>query len=139
MEFRYDHLTTQDLRGTSRAELLVNIEANLSVVDADGPVFQEDLFPVAELARDLSRWAAQPEEKRENFEWESMSYDEKGTVRIHATEAGWRLGSVQTPDSWSRPVSWPELLGSIRDYVARVRRDIEALGIDSAFIEANDD
>ncbi|MFD8915599.1 hypothetical protein [Streptomyces sp. NPDC059575] len=138
MEFRYTHLTTQDLRGDSHAELLVNIEADLAIVDSGGLVFEEALFPVAELARDLAEWLRQPEDWRSNFDWESMSYDEKGTVRIHSTEAGWRLGSVQTPDVWSLPVTWPELIRSIREFVAAVRRDVESLGLDSRFIEDGD-
>ena len=136
VEFVYRDLGAPDLarRGlrpdtASRAVLLVDLEADLVVRDGDRVVFEEGLFPVAELAYALTAWLHRPDDERGDFAFDSMSYGEVGIIRIAGSAEGWRVGSVCEPDVWSSPVAWDSLLTALRGFVDAVRRDVTALGV----------
>ncbi|GAA1100080.1 hypothetical protein [Kitasatospora arboriphila] len=114
--------------------LLVDIEADLVISDDGRTVWNEDGFPVAELARALSLWLRLPDGERRDFAFDSMSYDVPGAVRITATEGGWRVGSVFAPDTWGSPTTWPRLVVDLAAFIATVREGVIALGIKPDFI-----
>ncbi|MFF7280634.1 hypothetical protein [Streptomyces griseorubiginosus] len=136
MILSYTNFTTQDLRGDSVEQLFTNIEADLRVVDGDRVIYAEVLFPVAELAAELSRWLGASPTRSADFELDSMSFAEKGAVRIVRGDEGWRFGSVFSPDVWGRPLDDGELQAEIREFAARVRSDVTAAGIDPGFLDA---
>src|SRR5688572_7343902 len=105
MLITYGRLNTSDLRGTTQADYLISIDADLQILDGARCVFEEPSFPVLELARSLSQWLSEP--ARSDFAFESMSYEEVGAVTVRASQGGWIFGSVFEPTA-SSPVGWDE-------------------------------
>lgn len=138
MILSYANFTTQDLRGDSVEQLFTNIEADLRIFDGERVVYSEVLYPVAELAAELARWIQESTDRREDFELNSMSFAEKGSVRIVRGADGWRIGSVFSPDAYSRPLSEDELIAEIRGFVVQVRADVTGAGIDPRFLDLGD-
>lgn len=108
--------------------LLADIEADLAIRDGDHVVWDEILFPVAELACALVDWLRQPGPDRGDFAFDSMSYPEPGAVRIAGSDEGWRVGSAFVPGAWTSPVDRDGLEAEIRRFVAAVRQDVETIG-----------
>ncbi len=132
----YTNFTTRDLRGSSLGELLVNIEADLTISDGDRIVYSEPLLPVAELAMELAAWIRQQKDDREDFSFDSISLEESGSVRIRASQGKWVIGSVFEPDAWTRPIGDEALAAEIGRFFAGVRADVAAAGIDPRFMDA---
>ncbi|MET9012083.1 hypothetical protein ABZX74_14355 [Streptomyces olivaceoviridis] len=133
----YENLNTSDLprRGMTPATapvhvLLVDLEADLVIRDGERTVCAVEDFPVAELARALVTWLEQDGEgqAREGFRFESMSFEELGTVRIEETGGGWRVGSVFEPDDWTAPVPWEVLVAELTRFTEAVREGVTDLG-----------
>ncbi|MGW8700687.1 DUF7878 domain-containing protein [Streptomyces eurythermus] len=137
MIFSYSNFTTQDLRGTSVEQLFTNIEADLRVADDDVLVYEEVLFPVAELASELLGWISETEDERSDFALDSMSFSEKGVITITRTPGGWRIGSIFSPGVHSAVIDELSLLREIRRFATMVRRDVAAAGIDTTFLSEN--
>ena len=128
MNLTYDYLHTEELRGTTHADYLVSIDANFRIQDGESLVYEEPSFPVVELARSLLSWLNDPD--RDGFEFNSMSFEEVGSVTVLRTPSGWKFGSVFAAGSSSAPADWPEVEQCCRDFISRVARDLVALGID---------
>ncbi|MFI9275274.1 hypothetical protein ACIGXM_31865 [Kitasatospora sp. NPDC052896] len=116
-------------------ELLVNIEADLTISDSEQVVYSEPLFPVAELAMELAAWICGPGGELSDFAFESMSFEEVGSVRIVAGQEGWRVGSVFEPDTWTGPIDRAALVTEIGRFFANVRASVAAAGIDPRFMD----
>ncbi|MFI6875153.1 hypothetical protein ACIBL6_17125 [Streptomyces sp. NPDC050400] len=113
--------------------LLLDIEAELSILEQGRMVWSEREFPVAELAYHLARWLQSPGVGHEDFELDSMQAEE-GLIRIVNSAEGWRIGSLYTPDFWTAPVPWSVLVTAIEQLDRAVRDGIAALGIEPDFI-----
>ncbi len=140
MKFEYRNVGAPDLprRGLTASTappeiLLVDIEADLLIGDDGRTVWSEDGFPVAELDCDLSRWLRFADGGRGDFTFDS-SFDEPGAVRIVATDEGWRVGSVYSPDTYSSPATWESLVQDLVEFVEAVRAGVSALGANPDFI-----
>lgn len=125
----YDGLDAGELQGGTQADYLVAVDAHLRVFDGDLVVYEEPCFPVLELARALKVWLDHPD--RRDFEFESMSFEELGTVAIRMTGAGWRLGSAFSSAA-SSIIGWDEVERCVRAFVHAAERDLAALGVDPA-------
>ncbi|MFE1446993.1 DUF7878 domain-containing protein [Streptomyces olivaceoviridis] len=141
----YENLNTSDLprRGMTPATapvhvLLVDLEADLVIRDGERTVCAVEDFPVAELARALVTWLERDGEgqAREGFRFESMSFEELGTVRIEETGGGWRVGSVFEPDDWTAPVPWEVLVAELTRFTEAVREGVTDLGAAPLLIPA---
>lgn len=128
MEMTYDQLNANEIGGATQADYLVSLDADFRIRDGAELIYEEPSFPVVELARSLLVWLADPD--RGDFEFESMSFEEVGTVAVRNTGEGWVVGSVLTPDSSSSPVEWAEVERCISTFVSRVEADLAALGLD---------
>jgi hypothetical protein len=124
----YNELNSTDLRGTTPADYLVSLEATLCVSVGGVAVYEEPAFPVAELARSLKTWLADPD--RGDFEFESMSFEEVGAVAIRRSQSGWLVSSVFAPSSSSSPLEWVVVRRSVLSFIRRVEDDLVALGVD---------
>lgn len=113
--------------------LLLDIEADLSMWEDGRVVWSEEAFPVAELAYHVALWLQSPDAGREDFELDSMQAD-PGLIRITGSDEGWRVGSIYTPDFWTSPVTWDELVAELEQFDRCVRDGVAAMGIDPAFI-----
>ncbi len=129
----YDRLDLDDLRGTSQADYLVVADATLQIIDRDGVIYEEPSFPVVELARGLLRWM--DDSTRGDFDLESMSFEETGTVSIVHTSTGWVLGSIYAERS-SEAVEWDEVERCVAAFIARVERDLRSADVDAALVLA---
>jgi predicted type IV restriction endonuclease len=132
--FHFESIGAPDLRVTTLADLLVNIEADFEVRDGDQVLYAERAFPVAELARELARWKSSPGDDRPDFAFDSMSFDEAGAVTVVRDGESWVVGSVFEPGKHTAPVSWPELATEVDNFVDRVRRGVDSLGLDPGFL-----
>lgn len=90
-------------------------------------IYSEVAFPVAELARELSRWLH--DGLSEPFRFTSLLFQE-GVVTISQAAEGWVVSSIFVEDS-SQPVDRATLEAAIRDFVDRVKADVTALGLDT--------
>lgn len=79
-------------RGTTQADYLIAFDAVLRVVIGDETVYAEPGFPVVELARSLTTWLGSPDQG--DFEFDSMSFEEIGSIAFRQSTAGWTFGSV---------------------------------------------
>ncbi|MCO5969605.1 DUF7878 domain-containing protein [Actinoallomurus soli] len=117
------------------AVLLVDIEADLVLIDGDRIVWSEERFPVAELARQLMQWLQTADGS--DFEFDSMSYAETGAVCVVRSDGGWRVGSVfEPPKLWTSPLPWEALAAMVRAFVGEVCMSVLAIGIEPGFIAA---
>ncbi|WP_174257693.1 hypothetical protein [Phytoactinopolyspora alkaliphila] len=128
MLMTYDHFNTDELRGTSQADYLISIDADFRIQDGDTLVYKEPSFPIVELARSLLIWMNNPD--RGDFAFDSMAFEEVGSVQVRQALAGWTFSSVFAPRSPSAPVEWSEVERCVRDFVAQVERDLAAFGLD---------
>ncbi len=126
----YDRLNTDELRGSTQADYLVSLDAHFRLVDGDLAFYDEPAFPVVELARSLSIWLDAPE--RGDFEFDSMSYEEVGSVAVRQSDAGWTFESVFAPNASTAPVDWAEVDRCCREFVSKVEADLVTLGLDPA-------
>ncbi|NYV73502.1 hypothetical protein HW445_04040 [Streptomyces sp. UH6] len=113
--------------------LLLDIEAELSILEEGRVVWSEEAFPVAELAYELALWLRSPAAGRESFELDSMQAD-AGLIRIVGSAEGWRIGSNFTPHFWTSPVAWDALVAEIKRFDRSVREGVAAMGIEPSFI-----
>lgn len=111
------------------ADLALAVDGDFQILLGDRVIFAEPSFPVAELASSLFRWV---KGGRGEFTFESMSYEEEGTVMIRRTDLGWVVGSVFTPDVVSSPVPWSDVEACVLAFVSDLERDLGALGLDSS-------
>lgn len=128
MEITYDQLHTAELRGTAQADYLIAFDAELRVVIGGETVYAEPGFPVVELARSLRIWLGNP--GRGDFEFDSMSFEEVGSVAFRQTTAGWTFASVFRTGASTAPVDWVDVEQGCRRLVSRVEPDLAALGFD---------
>lgn len=128
MEMTYDHLNTGELRGATQADYLIVFDAALRVVIGDETVYAEPGFPVVELARSLRIWLGNP--VRGDFEFDSMSIEEVGSVAFRKSPSGWTFSSVFQAGASTTPVDWAEIEQCCRRLVSRVEADLTALGLD---------
>ncbi|MEU3901295.1 hypothetical protein [Streptomyces sp. NPDC045251] len=132
----YREINASDLRGSTVADYLVNIEATFEVVDGREVIYSEPFFPVAELARELARWVSLGEVRAPDFFFSSLSFEESGAVRILRSQSGWTVGSMFTPEAKTAPVSWNGLAACIDEFIATVRRDVIELGFSPDLIDS---
>ncbi|MFI5729196.1 hypothetical protein ACIA49_03685 [Kribbella sp. NPDC051587] len=118
-------LDVSELQKKTQADILVQVDADFRMVEGERVLFAEDAFPVVELARSLLGW-----DREEDFSFNSMSYEEIGSVRITREEAGWVFGSVFEPGVVSRPVPWSEVEACVTSFVEKVRLGLVAVGLD---------
>lgn len=130
LEMFYDHWRTDELRGTTQAGYLIALDACLHLTDGGVTVVKETGFPVVELARSLLVWLEGSTEG--DFEFESMSYEGSGLIRIQKTGAGWVFGSVFAPGKTTAPTDRADVEECCRRFVAKVESELEELGIDPA-------
>jgi hypothetical protein len=131
VEIRYSEIDLSDLRVNTLADFLVNMEADIEILDHERIIYSERSFPVVELARELAAWVAKGEEGGiADFSLSSMSFDVDGAIEITTSPSGWIIGSVFTPDLRSAPMSWGDLVEALSGFIARVRSDVHRLGFD---------
>src|SRR5689334_2396034 len=127
MEMTYDRLNTDSLRGATHTDYLIATDAQFRLADGDVPIYDEPGFPVVELARSLLSWLSDP--GRDDFEFDSMSYEDVGAVTVRKTAAGWEFGSVFASDVVTAPVDWAEVVRCCQSFIARVEADLSMLGL----------
>jgi hypothetical protein len=132
IKFLYEDLNSDDLRGYTVADLLVNVEADFQIVHLGRIIYSELAFPVAGLAREFAIWLNGARER--GFDFASLSFDESGAVAIHRVGDGWSVGSIFEPDKEISPLPWSEVRLAIDEFINRVRSDAEVLGLDNSFI-----
>ncbi|WP_203338448.1 DUF7878 domain-containing protein [Nocardioides limicola] len=128
MDLTYDHLSTDELRGTTQTDYLVALDAHFRIRDDDVTIYDEPGFPVVELARSLLIWLRDPDPG--DFDFDSMSYEESGALAIRRSPSGWTFGSVFAPDAAARPVDRAEVDRCCQRFVAQVEEDLANLGLD---------
>lgn len=128
MEMSYDRLDAADLRGSMQSDYLVALDARFRLADGGVVICDELGFPVVELARSLFLWLADPE--REDFEFDSMSYEEAGALVLRRRTGGWTAESAFAPGGSTSTVGWAEVERCCGELIARVERDLLALGVD---------
>lgn len=128
VEITYNRLNAEELSGATQADYLVSLDAHLRVIDGALTIYDEPDFPVVELARSLLIWLDDP--NRSDFEFDSMSYEEVGSIAVRKNSAGWTIESVFAPGGSSSPLSWTEVENSCREFISRVASDLHRLGFE---------
>ncbi|HVK26560.1 MAG TPA: hypothetical protein VM677_34865 [Actinokineospora sp.] len=136
MLMTYDHLNSDELRGTTQADYLVALDADFRMEENNGVlIYRESAFPVVEFARHLLIWLNDP--NRGDFEFNSMSFEEPASVALRHTKSGWTFTSIFAPGRSSVPVGWTEVERCSRAFVSRVERDLVALGLEPGALLRN--
>lgn len=84
LQVTYANFADSDLRGELLADYLIAIDADFEIREGDRIIYAEPTFPVVELARSLVSWMIVG--RRDEFAFESLSFEESGAVTI--TQAG---------------------------------------------------
>ncbi len=132
MMLTYDRLGSSDLRGFTRADVLVAVDAELRIKAGSDFSLVEPGFPVVELARAIRIWL--DSQDRQAFAFDSMSFEERGSVSIVQTPTGWRFESMLEPGVVSDPLPWDEVEEELRRFILQVGADLANLGIDAGLI-----
>ncbi|WP_052398284.1 hypothetical protein [Streptomyces sp. NRRL F-5123] len=137
MKIDYDRFGAPDLRGRTLADFLINVEADLKIVEGDEVVYSERSFPVAELARELNQWMEEAGEvpPEDGFCFQSLSFEEPGAVVVSQVGSGWIVGSSLEPGKITRILAWTDLRVTISDFIDKVRRDLVGIGLDPRIID----
>ncbi|BCW16731.1 hypothetical protein NtRootA4_37100 [Arthrobacter sp. NtRootA4] len=128
MRLSYANLDSDNIGGTSQADYLVGLDADLNVSEGPALLFREPAFPVVELARSLFLWLN--DANRGDFMFDSMSFEEVGAVSLTRGSSGWVVGSVFRPDMVSNPLDWAEVESSCREFLSQIEFDLLSLGLD---------
>jgi hypothetical protein len=131
MLLTYANLSTEDVRGSTPAHYLVGVEADFRIEDEGRIVYEEPSFPVCELARSLHTWIRSGL-RRDDFVFESLSFEELGVVTIERRPGGWVFRSTFTPEVVSSEVPWVEVQRTIEQFTARLGADLTAAGMDAS-------
>lgn len=119
----------RDLRGSTLADYLIAIDADFEIREGDRIIYAEPRFPVVELARSLASWMTDGE--RDDFAFESLSFEESGVVTITRTRVGWRLSSIFTPEVVSSDIYNSELDACIQEFIDRAATYLTERGHDA--------
>ncbi|MFK4641089.1 hypothetical protein ABIA52_003978 [Paenarthrobacter histidinolovorans] len=128
MRLSYASLDGDNIGGTSQADYLVGLDADLTVSEGPAPLYRELAFPVVELARSLFLWLN--DANRGDFMFDSMSFEEIGAVSLTRGSSGWVVGSVFSPDVLSNPLDWAEVESGCREFLSQIEFDLLSLGLD---------
>ncbi|WP_157416326.1 hypothetical protein [Agromyces allii] len=129
MRIEYSNIDFSDLHGDLLADYLIAIEADLKLLDDDGSlIYVEPYFPIVELARSLTTWLIGG--NGNDFRFDSLSFEEQGTVTILSEGPGWYVFSSFAPDTRSSPHDWVQVQTCVTDYIRRVRIDLTHQGLD---------
>ncbi|GAB78187.1 DUF7878 domain-containing protein [Austwickia chelonae] len=128
MEIAYDRLNSHELTGTTQTDYLVALDAHFMLIEDDTTIYDEPGFPVVELARSMVLWLRNPDNR--DFIFDSMSYEEVGSVIIRQDALGWTFTSVFAPDAVTAPIDRNEVERCCRSFVSRVEADLWELGVD---------
>ncbi len=129
MRFEFANIRFGDLRGTSQADYLIAVDADLRIVYGTRTVYEEPDFPVVELAWSLTNWLNAA--NGDDFTLDTMADDQPGIVTIKREGDGWVAFSSFTPDVRSSAAKWAEIDHCVRDFIAAVRADLTERGLDA--------
>ncbi|HWL37491.1 MAG TPA: hypothetical protein VNQ77_15000 [Frankiaceae bacterium] len=132
MSLTFENLRVDGLHGSTLADYLSGIEADLQLLDGAQVIYEEPSFPVCELARALRQWIRSGAE--EDFVFESMSFEESGVVTIERRPDGWVFRSVFTPEVESSVTPWSEVERSVLAFTSELRSDLASAGIDADYV-----
>ena len=127
MEMTYGYLYVDELNWSTQADCLVALDAHFRQIGREELVFDEPGFPVVELARSLLVWLDSP--NRIDFIFDSMSYEEAGSISIVQDSGGWTFHSVFIPQPLTRPMGWSEVEQCCLNFITKVEADLMALGL----------
>ncbi len=127
MDMTYDRLDTSELRGTTQADYLIALDADLRVLSCGEAFYEEPSFPVVELARSLRIWLSEP--NRGDFEFDSMSFEELGSIAFRQTPAGWEFSSIYTPDVRPIRLEWADIETCCQRLISQVEEDLAGIGL----------
>ncbi|UVS80891.1 hypothetical protein [Actinokineospora sp. UTMC 2448] len=141
MRFEYENLNADDLRGATVLEYLVNVEADVRLLDDAGEVlYSESDFPVLELACHLLAWWQDGAERGPFTLDDTMvgsSFSEPGVIRFDPVDGGqWLFSSVFHPDRSGYRVTAAEMAAAVSEFAERLRADLPALRLDPALVAA---
>lgn len=91
LRIEFSGLGAPELAGRTEPYVFVHVEADVTVYDDGREFWREESFPVVELAAALWEWKKVPSPTRKDFEFESLSLEDRWRVRIVRSSAGWRL------------------------------------------------
>ncbi len=122
IEFTFRDPTFEGQSVDEKFDLLLGIAATFELVVNDAVVYEEVMFPIAELRVALLVWLVGPMLRHEDFEFESMESEERGLVWIRWSEKeGWLVGSVL--ERYREPHAFSD--DDIRDAVKRFASGVD--------------
>jgi hypothetical protein len=111
MQFSFSEVSARDLRGRTEADVFVNVEATLRIVDGDGEIYSETGFPVVELAAALRTWKSGVGATRSPFEFRSLSLEDRA------------VGKEASGKKWA--IKWPGTEAEFEAILERVLSSCE--------------
>jgi len=113
---------------TQPRDVVVSFEGRLSL-GCDGLVyFEDEFFPVVELAVALSGWLRLGEAIRPDFDFEAMSAEEPGILWFRSFDGSWRVGSIWQDSPCAATVTLQQLDDLALGYVSTVRDRVLSVG-----------
>jgi hypothetical protein len=113
-------------------DVIANGEGRLVLAQDDLVIFEENLFPVVELARDLARWLKAA--FRENYSFESMSFEDTGSIRVWEVAGEWVLSSDFADSVQPTAEPWILVQNTLELFVAEVGTRLNEAGWNAAFV-----
>jgi hypothetical protein len=106
--------------------LLYDVGARLRVLSDGLVLFEEEDYPIVELAVQLRDWLDQPATNRQDFISRSIETDEEGWITIVRAPGGWLVSGI---DNDSPPGTQPEeeIELAIREFLRDVAEQVGPL------------
>lgn len=125
-------LTLPSLERVELVDVVANGEGRLVLKHDDAVILDEPLFPIVELGRDLARWLGTS--RRESYRFDSMSFEEPGSIRVSQVDSGWVICSDLADPDGIVPETWNSVRLSIEQFVNEVAGKLEEAGWDPTLV-----
>jgi hypothetical protein len=128
MKLIFSGLGAPELKRRLEPDVLVNVEADLVVMDGEQVLYADVAFPVLELSVALREWKSVPGGSRAAFEFPSLSMEDRWSVRILPVDSGWQV----IDDEGGNPVAGSlrtteEIDSAIDEFTDKLRAECVAL------------
>mgnify|MGYP006910397609 CR=1 FL=1 len=131
MEILYTNFQIDDIGSFRYDHLMVSVNADITIRDEKLVVYNEDCFPVLELAAHLHRWVS--EDSKSDFEFHTMVSDEVGLVAILRRPDGWVVASSRSRGVESCPVPWQVMKQDLYSFIDAVAKEMNRRGFDPRY------
>ena len=105
-------------------DLLLGVSGDFAINIDGRDLYQEQEFPLLELAAQLARWLCRGPKVEDDFEFESMESQDEPLLSLRRAPQGWNIGSVHQAYEDLHQFSWEELNQAFGSFLHELRKEL---------------